>query len=205
MPAPLAAAAPAIASGVISLVGGLTGNSAAKKARKAANAIERQRLGLATQLQRRYFEDFVPLQDRAIALASRRIDPAVEAAAAGADVERQAGIQRQIMLRDFGRRGIDPASGAAVDAQLRLGLGAGLGRAAAETVARRSAGDRELNNLLAVSDMGAPLLGQASAGLADIGRARAARADLAGQTAGKAWGQVGESVADLIDYFANRS
>jgi hypothetical protein len=100
--------------------------------------------------------------------------------------------------------GVSPDSGAAVDADFRLGLGSALGRAAAMTTARRDARREQLGNLLAVSDMGAPLLGQASAGLADIGADRNARAAAANQLAGAAWGQFGESAADLISYFANR-
>jgi hypothetical protein len=190
--------------GLVGLASGIIGGNAASKARKKANAIEEKRLALASSLQKRYFDTFVPLQDRALSLAGRRIDPGVEAAAAGADVERQAATQRAIMLRDLGRRGIDPSSGAAVDATTRLSLGTALGRAAAETVARRNAGRDELSNLLAVSDMGAPLLGQASAGLSSVGAARDARAAAAEQAQGQAWNNVGENVADLINYFTTR-
>jgi hypothetical protein len=188
----------------LGLVGGLMGNKAAKRAQKQANALEARRLGLVDTLQNRYFDKFVPLQDKAIALASRPVDPNVEAAAAGADVEQQAAIQRGVALRNLGLRGISPDAGAAVDADFRLGLGTALGRAAAGTAARRNARGEELRNLLTVADMGNPLLGQASAGLADIGDARNARAAAATEMAGQAWGQFGESAADLVSYFANR-
>lgn len=194
------AAIPAVAS----LASAAFGSSEAKKARRAANAIEMRRLGLATRLQDRFFDQFAPVQDRALALASRPINPEVEAAAAGADVERQAGIQRDVGLRQLARYGVSPDSGAAVDSTFRLGLGAALGRAAAMTSARRGARREELGNLLAVSDMGAPLLGQASAGLADIGAARNRRADIADDVAGQAWAGAGQGVADLVSYFANR-
>jgi len=195
----------AAVGGLVGLAGGLLGNKAAKRARQDALAIEGRRLKLATQLQNRYFDKFVPIQDRALSLASRRIDPNVEAAAAGADVEQQAAIQRGVALRNLGRRGVDPSSPAATDADVRLALGAGLGRAAAMTAARRNSRSEELRNLLTVADMGNPLLGQASAGLADIGAARDARAAQATQLAGQAWGQFGESAADLVSYFANRT
>lgn len=185
-------------------VGGILGSKSAKKAQKKANQLEERRLGLATTLQDRYFDKFVPIEDRALSLASRPIDPNVEAGAAGADVERQAAIQRDVALRNLGRRGVSPDSAAAIDADFRLGLGSALGRAAAMTTARRNTRGQELNNLMQVSRLGAPLLGQASAGLADIGAARDARAEAANQVAGQAWGQFGESAADLVSYFTTR-
>jgi hypothetical protein len=169
--------------------------------------------GRAQQLFDRYTGTFVPMEDRYIKEATRAADPSFEAGLAGADVEKQVGIQRGIIARQLGRRGVSPNSGAVIDAEHRLGLGAAAARAGASTMARRSARERELRGLESVVNFGkgfpataGSYFSGAQSGYgqgAGLNAARSAAASERGMTyrglEGKATEAMGESIAGLLD------
>jgi len=174
--------------------------------------------GRADSLFQRYTDTFVPMEDRYIQEATRAADPSFEAALAGADVEQQVGIQRGIIGRNLARRGVSPNSGAAIDAEHRLGLGAAAARAGASTMARRSARDRELRGLESVVNLGKGFPATAGSYYAGAGSGyghgaglNAARSAAAGNRAlgyrdleGKGAAAMGEGIAGILDFGAGK-
>ncbi|HYP80211.1 MAG TPA: hypothetical protein VEQ17_07980 [Steroidobacteraceae bacterium] len=207
--------APLINTGAQALLAGVASKKAGDTLSSADaryNNIEDVRLGLALknderadQLMGRYTDTFMPIQDRAITLGTKRISPEIEAGKAAADVQDQVAVQQGALKRQYGRMGVNPNDGAAIDAQARLALGAGLGRAAASTNARRNAVDTELQRLIAVNSLGTGLPGQASgftgqaaSGVADILNQRSRLLSDAQNNAQQAGGELGGSLADVI-------
>jgi hypothetical protein len=70
-----------------------------------------------------------------------RLDPDAEAGRAAADVAQSFGLQREAEARRRARYAVDPTSGAAVDADMRLNLNQAKARGLAKNLARRQAED----------------------------------------------------------------
>lgn len=207
---------------VIQLGADLLSSKAAGKGVKAQSrtsaALEAEQLKLsqnqdqrAQQAWDRYNNTFVPIENKLLEQLKTPISPNVEAGLAMGDVEKQALVARGALGRNFGRRGINPADGAVVDAEARLALATGLGRAAAATTARRGAKTQTIANLAAASNLGRGLPAQASgfsnsasAGLSDLTRLNAIRLAQAQENSGKAGAGLGESIVDAIGALTDR-
>jgi hypothetical protein len=153
-----------------------------KKAEAARQRSEDERLAMARRSEAkadeadaRYKAVFQPIQDDLIREARRPINPDVQAGQAISDTEGQLATARGALTRNLGRRGINPADGAVIDAEARLALAGGKARAAAGTMARRQAvADRE-GRLLRAAGLGSNLPGiglnyasMAGSGLSDV-------------------------------------
>lgn len=197
----------------------LMSKSAANKAQKgqakaqaASDVIENEKLRLSREAEARadeqyarYQRTFVPLQDELIRNATRPINPDVDAGLAGADVEAQMATARGSLDRQIGRRGINPADGAVVDAESRLALAGGKARAAAMTSARRNAVADRNTRIAGAVGLGTSLPGmaynygaQANAGLASVGANRSNTLLNQNALAGAAGSELGLSFADLM-------
>lgn len=156
-------------------------SKAQKAAQRRAEQLENERISLARKSDARgeeqyarYMNTFVPLQDELIREAKRPANPDVAAGQATADVEDQLATARGSLSRQIGRRGINPADGAVIDAEARLALAGGKARAGAATMARRQAVSDRNARIAAVAGMGQSLPGtaynfsaQAGGGLSD--------------------------------------
>lgn len=182
------------------------------KSQAAADAIENERLALAREASARadeqyarYNRTFVPLQDQLIRDAQRSPSPDVAAGLAAADTESQLATARGSLDRQIGRRGINPADGAVVDAEARLALAGGRARAGAMTAARRQAvadKNAKIANVVALGN-GLPgtaynFTAQAGAGLSSVGAGRTNRSIYQDAIAGQAGSEFGLSLADLL-------
>lgn len=204
------------APGVINTGLALLSNNSANKQQNTANerynTIEDMRLALAAKndsrgdtLMNRYTNTFLPLQDQVIGLAKRKVNPDVEAGIAGADVEQAVTAQRGALKRQYGRMGVNPNDGAAIDAESRLALNAGLGKAAAMTGARRTAKDVEMNRLLTAAQLGTSLPGQAAqftgltgSALSEVLARRGSDLTNANNLAQGAGANLGSTIGDLV-------
>lgn len=130
------------------------------------NPFAQQQMDFATAEQQRYRDKFQPLEDRFVDEAStwdNEARQADRAAAAAADVEQQAGIQRDASQRAMAARGVNPASGAYAGVDRALGLGTALGRTDAMNAARKDVRDEAEAKRLAAINMGGNIQSRATA------------------------------------------
>lgn len=202
--------------------GAYSSNKAGKDAQKQAgqaSAAEERLLGTqadlaevnnarAQEMYDEYMDTALPAQREVLSLASKKINPNVEAAHAGADYSLADATQRGTRRRSLSAAGVDPSSGVAQEGDRLALLDSTAGRAAAMTTARRGATDLRLGRMQNAVQGFSPLLGmvpsfsgQANSGLASTARAYGANADAASAVAGAAGQETGESLAAIADQF----
>lgn len=213
----IAAAAPALISGAVSLIGGLFGKKSADKANKQQANIQQQQIDSAKARLDDYNKRYGTLEQMLIDRANQGATPDIAGvtARANADINQQFANSEATRLRNLARIGVNPSSGRAdamaMDVSLARAKALAGGLTSARENERRSADNQSLDMLSKVTQIGVNKLNNAQSSLdnsmnnmANIYGNRATNsANMAGAMIGNAVDIGGRLLGDYLQQRAN--